>query len=286
MRRKIIFLSLLPIAFVTATIACKGKAAPARTAETGNAQVTADAGTPANSNILKDRFLPPAGYQRVKTQENSFASYLQNLPLKPEGSDLHYYNGSVKEQAYRGAVVDVDFGHAGAEQCADAIIYLRAAWLWQTKQYDKIHFNFTNGFRADYIWWAKGERIHINQRTWQCSWSKDAAADYSYKAFRRYLSLVFLYAGTASLEKELAAIRVSELTIGDVIINGGYPGHTVLIVDEARDADGNKAFLLAQGFTPAQEIEVFRQWIAIDAGAAELVTPGWIFRGKYSKRFK
>ena len=186
----------------------------------------------------KQRLAPPPGYKKVKLTEGTFGSFLRNLPLKPVGSDLHYYNGSIKRRNYAGAVVDIDFGHGEVEQCADAVIYLRALWLWQTKQYDKIHFNFTNGFRADYARWAKGERIHIDKKTWRCWYSKDTAADYSYKTFRKYLNLVFTYAGTASLEKELTTITGKELQVGDVIINGGHPGHTVIVVDKAVNKKG------------------------------------------------
>ena len=171
-------------------------------------------------------------------------------------------------------------------QCADAVIYLRALWLWQTKQYDKIHFNFTNGFRADYTRWAKGERIHIDKKTWRCWYSKDTAADYSYKTFRKYLNLVFTYAGTASLEKELTTITGKELQVGDVIINGGHPGHTVIVVDKAVNKKGEAVYLLAQGYTPAQEIEIFNQWFSINPQIKYLDTPDWYFRGNYAKRFQ
>lgn len=237
------------------------------------------------ANAKKQRLAPPPGYKKVKLTEGTFGSFLRNLPLKPVGSDLHYYNGSIKRRNYIGAVVDIDFGHGEVEQCADAVIYLRALWLWQTKQYDKIHFNFTNGFRADYARWAKGERIHIDKKTWRCWYSKDTAADYSYKTFRKYLNLVFTYAGTASLEKELTTITGKELQVGDVIINGGHPGHTVIVVDKAVNKKGEVVYLLAQGYTPAQEIEIFNQWFSINPQIKYLDTPGWYFRGNYAKRF-
>ncbi len=69
------------------------------------------------------RLAPPRGYEKVKLPEGSFASFLRHLPLKEAGSDLHYYNGSVKQRNYDGAVVDVDFGYGVADQCADAVIY-------------------------------------------------------------------------------------------------------------------------------------------------------------------
>lgn len=235
---------------------------------------------------VKERFLLPEGYQKVKTEKGSFAEFLTQLPLKPERSDLRYYNGQVKTRRYAGAVVDVDFGHDVAEQCADAVIYLRALWLWKNKKYDLIHFNFDNGFRVDYVKWAEGYRIQVNTRNWHCSWHKDAKRDYSYTTFRKYLSQVFFYAGTASLSPELMPIAVKDLQIGDVLINGGHPGHTVIIVNMAVNAKGEKIYQFAQGYTPAQEIEIFRDWYEIDPNSSSCVTPGWIFKGNYAKRFK
>ena len=63
----------------------------------------------------KQRLAPPPGYKKVKLTEGTFGSFLRNLPLKPVGSDLHYYNGSVKRRNYTGAVVDIDFGHGEVE---------------------------------------------------------------------------------------------------------------------------------------------------------------------------
>lgn len=235
---------------------------------------------------LGRRFPSPDGFSREQTKDNTFAHFLQNLPLKPAGSDLHYYEGSVKERAYGGAVVDIDFGYRYVEQCADAVIFLRALWLWETAQYERIAFNFTNGFRADYGRWARGERIHVNPRTWRCSWSKDARRDYGYKTFRSFLNMVFQYAGTASLEQEMEGIKVSELTVGDVLINGGHPGHAVIVVDVVRNERGEKRLLLAQGYTPAQEIEVFDHWFPVDTQAEGFATPNWYFRNPFAKRFR
>ena len=39
-------------------------------------------------------------------------------------------------------------------------------------------------------------------------------------------------------------------------MNGGTPGHAVVIVDEAVNADGDRCYLLAQGFMPAQSCHI------------------------------
>ena len=221
-------------------------------------------------NNLAARIPAPQGYKRVEVAEGSFAHFLRNLPLKPAGSNLHYYNGQVKERKYAGAVVDVDFGKSANEQCADAIIFLRASYLWKTRQYAKINFNFTNGFKAEYAKWAQGYRIRNNK-----AWVKTQKADYGYQSFRKYLHLVFQYAGTASLSQELKPIGRCWAT--DMIIKGGFPGHAEIVVDVAENEKGERVVLLAQSFMPAQEIEIFPQWFSPSANGTRLVTPAWTF---------
>ena len=45
--------------------------------------------------------------------------------------------------------------------------------------------------------------------------------------------MVFMYAGTASLSKELRTVPYTSLQAGDVFIKGGSPGHVVIVVDVA-----------------------------------------------------
>lgn len=103
-----------------------------------------------DGQTLETRILTPEGFERTITDENSFAEYLKQLPLKPHGSEVTFYNGSTKPNYdVYDAVVDLNIGKKDLHQCADAVMRLRAEYLWKQKQYDKIHFNFTNGFRVD-----------------------------------------------------------------------------------------------------------------------------------------
>ena len=113
-----------------------------------------------NGNTLATRFQPPNGFERIKATDNSFAHYLRNLPLKPAGTEVKFYDGSVKPNydVYE-AVIDLPIGKKDLHQCADAVMRLRAEYLWKQKKYDQIHFNFTNGFRVDYSEWMQGKRI-------------------------------------------------------------------------------------------------------------------------------
>ena len=60
----------------------------------------------------------------------------------------------------------------------------------------------------------------------------------SYSDFRQYLDIIYNYAGTISLSKELKDSKSTiELNIGDLIITPGSPGHTVMIADKISDGE-------------------------------------------------
>lgn len=200
----------------------------------------------------------PQGYVREKVAEGSFAAYLRSLPLKPQGSPVLNYRGEeewTSDVAY--AVVDKKIGNKDLHQCADAIIRLRAEWLYEQKRYNDIAFNFTNGFRCEYARWANGERVSINGN--KTTWVKKGKQDYSYATFWNYLEMVFSYAGTLSLSKEMKPVAYKDMQIGDVFIRGGSPGHAIIVVDIATHrTSGKKMFMVAESYMPAQEIHVIR----------------------------
>ena len=83
----------------------------------------------------------------------------------------------------------MEIGNRDLQQCADAVIRLRAEYLWKHKRYTDIKFNFTSGFTAEYKKWAEGNRIKVsgNRVQWYAS---GKGVDYSYKTFRNYLDMV------------------------------------------------------------------------------------------------
>lgn len=241
---------------------------------------------------LEQRFNPPDGYRRESVAANSFTAYLRGLQLKPNGSLVHYYNGAEKPNDHiYAAVVNMDIGTKDLQQCADAVMRLRAEYLYTTGQADKIHFNFTNGFRADYSKWAEGNRIVVSGG--KASWVKRAAASTGYTSFRDYLEMVFSYAGTLSLSRELQPVNYRDMQPGDVLIQGGSPGHAVIVADVAVNRMGQKVYLLAQSYMPAQETQVLENpsnkeispWYELDTHASQIVTPQWLFTTKDLKRF-
>ena len=78
---------------------------------------------------LINRVTSPAGFQRTIVPENSFADWLRYLPLKPEGTNVMLYNGTKKpNQKAHFAVIDIDTGTRDLQQCADAVIRLKAEY--------------------------------------------------------------------------------------------------------------------------------------------------------------
>lgn len=206
----------------------------------------------------------PDGFERVPIEDTtSFAYFLRNLPLKPLGTPVYTYDGNVAwttDCTY--AVIDAyKPSNEDIQQCADAIIRLRAEWLWKNKRYNEIAFHFTNGWLCEYAKWADGYRVSVEGNS--TSWHKAAAEDLSYENFQKYLRTVFYYAGTLSLEKELEPTTVHAIQIGDVFIKGGSPGHAIIVVDLANYVGdpnsglrNDKCFLAAESYMPAQDIHI------------------------------
>jgi hypothetical protein len=82
------------------------------------------------------------------------------------------------------------------------------------------------------------------------------------------MTLVFSYAGTLSLEKELHPVtNADELKTGDIFIHGGSPGHCFIVMEVVENDKHQKQFLLAQSFMPAQNIQVLQYgtpWFSMD----------------------
>ncbi len=235
-----------------------------------------------DGKTLQTRIATKEGYGRKKQKKGSMASFLRDYPLKKHGSPVLYYNGKKKSnQRAHAAVFRLPIEDVDLQQCADSIMRIYAEYYWQKGEYDKIAFHFVSGFLAEYGKWRQGWRIEVGDTV---SWVKSAGESHSYEDFQEYMRVVFTYASTLSMEKESVRIRLSEIRAGDILIKGGSPGHVVMVVDVCEDADGKKAFLLAQGFMPAQEFHLLKNplhekdpWYYEEEVSWPLETPEYIF---------
>jgi hypothetical protein len=233
----------------------------------------------AEGNTVATRFRVPNGYTRKSHAAGTFGNYLQQLPLKPAGTLTKYYNGEIKDNKVAAAVIDISVGNRDLQQCADAIMRLRAEWLFAENRFDDIAFDLTNGFNMKYSEWKKGKRLNS-----ACNgWTTGGAASETHDDFMNYMKKIFTYAGTLSLSNELQDKNIANLEAGDVFIKGGSPGHAVIVIDVAEGSEG-KLFLLAQSYMPAQDIEILKNpnnagmspWFKANE-MDKLITPEWKF---------
>ena len=218
----------------------------------------------------------PWGYERIKGDDAAYSEFLRSLPLKGRGADVMLYTGGRSRfQSLNYAVVDLPL-LSNAEQCADVCMRLRAEYLFQTGQYGRIRFNKVNGKTMTY------------------------SGGSSRKAFERYLRNLYGVANTFSLSREMKTRRLADMQPGDVFVyaavdrpgNQKY-GHAVMVVDVAENRNGEKAFLLAEGNTPARNIHVMRNfenpfrspWFFLDDDADVLLLSVFPYKSNELRHF-
>ncbi|MBN2621351.1 hypothetical protein JXB22_09720 [candidate division WOR-3 bacterium] len=242
---------------------------------------------------LLDRILLPDGFYRTLASSVSFSSWLRHLPLKPGNPAVRLYNGALKSyQGGHAAVIDIPIGNKDLQQCADAIMRLYAEFNYSIKAYDAIAFRITNGDKVSFRTWINGSRPYLSGSV--IAWDRTAAVDSSYAALTGYLEFIYAYAGSYSLSQQLNTVSdIDSMDIGDIFIQGGFPGHAVIVVDMAEHpVTKERVFLLAQSYMPAQDIHILNNldepalspWYRLAFGDT-LYTPEWTFTKNDLKRF-
>ena len=212
----------------------------------------------------------PKGFERPGVAPESFAAWLRNMKLKKDKT-VYLFNGQPKyNQSAQFAVLDFTVGDMDLQQCADAVMRLRAEYFFEMKKFDQILF-FDN-----------------NNTAYRFS------APYTRENFSAYLQRVFGMCGSASLSKHLSPVHsFSDIQAGDVLIRGGFPGHAVIVIDEAVDSTGRKIYMLAQSYMPAQDIHVLKNplneflspWYLVN-GRALIQTPEYTFYATELKKWQ
>jgi len=177
----------------------------------------------------------PEGFERANADPGSFTAYLRNIDLK-EQTTVYLFNGQPKRnQSAQYALLNISVGNTDLQQCADAVMRLRAEYLYNQKQFQQIVFR------------DNGNTVYAFN------------TPYTREHFNSYLTRVFGMCGSASLAKQLKRVsNFADMQPGDVLIRGGFPGHAVIVMDVAVNRAGKKIYLLAQSYMPAQDIHVLK----------------------------
>lgn len=222
---------------------------------------------------ILERFDPPEGFARVELQSGSFGVFLRTLPLKPEGAPARMYDGKIKpNHNIYVSVIDMPISPLDLQSSADAVIRLKSEYLYAKKDFDKIAF-------------------HANKEKF--AFSDFAAGDTSQTKFQEYLDHVMEKVSTPSFCDDLTLVNLKDIQVGDIFIQRNNPnGHAVVVVDLVKNDAGEKLFLLAQSYQPAQEIQIIANptrddispWYEVKEG--QMLTPEWRFLSSDLMRFK
>lgn len=243
---------------------------------------------------VKTRFAPPSGYRWVDEIPGSFADFLTAFPLHPPGFPIRDHRGiPISHQNNHAALLNIDVGKKDLQQCADAWIRLYSEYLWGSDRADEAGFEFTDG--TFFSWNDYRQGIRTLQTGRKVTLTNSNAKDNSYSAFRNFLDVIFMYAGTISLDRESHPVQSDpEIRPGDFLITPGSPGHLVMIVGSAQNAAGKRLYLLAESFMPAQDIHILvnhqnaqiSPWYELHVNATETVTAKYVFKPSVIKRFR
>jgi hypothetical protein len=228
MGNKILLMLILP-----ACLACKSNSA-AKIAAAQKKSAVIDTSSMSNLYPMVSAIPMPEGFSRTGADSGSFTAWLGRVQLKKDRT-VYLFNGIKKSnQSAQFAVLNLSVGSKNLQQCADAVMRLRAEYFYQHKKFEQIVFTDNEG--RSYVFHPP----------------------YSKENFQRYLDKVFGMCGTASLAKQLKKIGTGEIQPGSVLIRGGFPGHAVIVLDMAVNNKGKRIYLLAQSYMPAQDIHILQ----------------------------
>jgi hypothetical protein len=229
---------------------------------------------------------PHLRYQQYPPE--SWFYFLQHLPTQ-QGLVLDFTGKPVPDQGKHFSILTYDVGNTDLQQCADALMRLRSEYLFSQKKYEQIGFHFNSGIYYSYAAYLKGMRPVYSGKNLKMEQSARTST-ISHSTMRLYLNIVFAYANTVSLCKELKPAK--RLETGTVIIFPGHPGHCCMVVDAAITDQTDTVFKLAEGYMPAQSIYIlsnpfepeWNPWYHL--GPGDINTASCSFRSYYLKKFE
>ena len=241
---------------------------------------------------IESALAPPRGFERVVVAADSFAGWLRRLPLAPAGTAVVLHDGRpLVDQSIIAALVDIDTGTSDLQQCADAVMRLRAEFLYSRGLLGAIGFDLVNSERYPFSAYSRGATPR--QAGAEITLASEEPRGAGHSDLRRYLDLLFGFASTRSLAKELQPVpSLRDAEIGDIFIRAGQPGHAMIIADMAMNSSGQRLVLLVQGSMPARGIYLLNNTRHPDLGAwfevadgQPLIMPGYEFRPDELRRF-
>lgn len=251
-------------------------------------------------DTIVERIDTPFKFSRIPAEKGSFADYIRNYPLKNSAEPLLLYNGNKKQnQEAHAAIFSLPLENRDLQNASGSIIALYAQYMYKMAMEDKISFHFTNGGENKWLDYKKNAASKRTVRTEIAGnlkkWTEyEKPADRN-EIFKSYVRNVLAHTSILSMQiYDSEAVDFENLRIGDILMDMANHKHVCLVVDMCENSEnGERAVLLAQGFSPAQEFHVIRNpkrindpWYYIDDMIVPLETPEYTFPKESWRRLK
>lgn len=219
--------------------------------------------------------------------DGDWADFLRQLPIV-DSPVLDYRGKPVRYQGKAAGIIPYDVGTSDLQQCADALMRLRAEFLFGEKRFNDIGFHFVSGQYYAFKDYCLGKTPVTSGNT--VKMVTRSPRPHTHQSLRHYLDIVYTYASTISLARELKT--ATEFGVGTIVIHPGSPGHCFIIIDEKTEKNIHY-YKLAEGYTPAQSIYVLRNekepgknpWYPLIKGQT-IETASYIFDNYQLKKFE
>lgn len=227
------------------------------------------------AETIRQAFPPPAESTRVSG--GSFGDYLGRLELRESDVPIRTHDG--QRVYHHGRVIELPLVRGDLQQCADSAIRVHAEWQ-RSEGVTDISYHATSGDPLPWDRYRDGDRPYVKDG--RIAWKSTGQVG----AWDSWLRAVFMWAGTRSLEA-YETDPVEHPIPGDVLVEGGSPGHAVLILDVAKKGD-QTFLLLGEGFMPAQDFHVELGpvdgwWLWSERG---LTLPHWVMDADSLRRWR
>lgn len=207
----------------------------------------------ADSSIRICDIPSPAGYERFRYPEGSFASWITSIPLKK--GRIFSGNRLKSIQKSHTHLIDIDQG-TGQLQCGTGGLYrLRAEFLYQKKDYLRISYRNSNGLISNYQWWLLGFRENTSCTGFirDEAWARNDLKIHFSSFLKNYLAAK----NREELDIDAEMTGFDDLIPGDFITGKSFSAPAVMLADKAVNRfTGDVIYLLIMSSTPNQDIHI------------------------------
>lgn len=218
-----------------------------------------------HGSTIPERIEVPFKFKRVKTEQGSFAEYIRNYPLKNADCPLLLFNSRKKEnQEAHAAIFSLPVENQEFQNSSGSIIKLYAEYKYKNLQEDQLSFHLINGSEFKWTDWLEKSKAKRELRTDIAGnlkkWTEYENPQDKRKVFDKYLKNILSNTDILSMQiYDSEPTTFEDIQIGDILMDMANHKHVCLVVDICINPETmEKAVLLAQGNSPAQEFHIIK----------------------------